>query len=90
MTLLSPLDLLTVSSQEQDIIRCLVRRPCLTLQEIAGFTRIPMNDLETVVNKMVRECRLNKDGDSKFQVLLHNDKPKRERAGSSLLDSLFN
>lgn len=90
MALLSPLDLLAVSSQEQDVIRCLVRRPRLTLQEIAGFTRIPMDELERVVNKMVRESRLNKDTESKFNVLLQNEKPNRERAGSGLLDSLFN
>lgn len=90
MSLLSPLDLLTVSSQEQDIIRCLVRQPRLTLQEIAGFTRIPMDELERVLNKMVQESQLNKDGDSKFKVLLDNKKPNRGRTGTGLLDSLFN
>ncbi len=90
MTLMSPLDLLTVSSQEQDVIRCLVRQPRLTLQEIAGLTRIPLDELEGLVNRMVRDCRLNQDGESKFQVLLQPSyKPKRER-GSSLLDTLFN
>ena len=90
MTFMSPLDLLTVSSHEQDVIRCLIRRPRLTLQEIAGFTKIPVDKLEGIVNSMVQESRLDKDGDSKFQVLLNNRGAKQERAGSGLLESLFN
>ncbi|MBK8989868.1 MAG: hypothetical protein IPM39_28035 [Chloroflexi bacterium] len=90
MTFMSPLDLLTVSNHEQDVIRCLIRRPRLTLQEIAGFTKIPVDKLEGIVNSMVQESRLDKDGDSKFQVLLNNRGAKQERAGSGLLESLFN
>jgi DNA-binding MarR family transcriptional regulator len=89
MTLMSPLDLLTVSSQEQDVIRCLVRQPRLTLSEIAGYTRIPLDELEGLLKRMVRESRLNEDGESKFQVLIHNHPSRRER-GAGLLESLFN
>lgn len=89
MSLLSPLDLLTVSNHEQDVIRCLIRRPRLTLQEIAGFTKIPMDKLEEIVSAMVQESRLNQDSDSKFQVLLNGRNTRRERA-TGLLDSLFN
>lgn len=89
MTFMSPLDLLTVSSHEQDVIRCLIRRPRLTLQEIAGFTKIPVDKLEGIVNSMVQESRLDKDGDSKFQVLLNSRSAKPERAASGFLESLF-
>jgi hypothetical protein len=82
------LDLLAVSSNEQDVIRCLVRRPCLTAVEIAKFTKIPMAELEELLNTMVREARLILDDQDKFQVLLKKDfKQKPDRP--SLLDSLF-
>jgi hypothetical protein len=88
MSLFSPLDLLAVSSNEQDVIRCLVRRPCLTAVEIAKFTKIPMAELEELLNTMVREARLILDDQDKFQVLLNKDfKQKSDRP--SLLDSLF-
>jgi hypothetical protein len=88
MSLFSPLDLLAVSSNEQDVIRCLVRRPCLTAVEIAKFTKIPMAELEELLNTMVREARLILDDQDKFQVLLKKDfKQKSDRP--SLLDSLF-
>jgi hypothetical protein len=89
MAMLSPLDLLTVTNTEQDIIRCLIRKPCLTLQEIAGLTRIPVDELESVVYKLVRESRLNVDSDRKYQVQMQS-KPKHERSSSGLLDTLFN
>lgn len=88
MSLLSPLDLLTVTSHEQDVIRCLVRRPRLTAVEIARFTKIPMADLEALLTTMVQEARLMLDDQNKFQVLLGKEnRPKAERP--SLLDSLF-
>ncbi|MCL4263616.1 MAG: hypothetical protein KJ069_10395 [Anaerolineae bacterium] len=88
MSLLSPLDLLTVSNNEQDVIRCLVRRPRLTAVEIAKFTKIPMAELEALLTNMVQEARLMLDDQNKFHVLLGKEnKPKAERP--SLLDSLF-
>lgn len=88
MSVLSPLDLLTVSNHEQDVIRCLVRRPRLTAVEIAKFTKIPMTELEGLLNTMVKEARLILDDQNKFQVLLGKEnKQKADRSG--LLDSLF-
>jgi hypothetical protein len=88
MSVFSPLDLLTVSSHEQDVIRCLVRRPRLTAVEIAKFTKIPITELETLLNTMVQEARLMLDDQNKFQVLLGKEnKQKPDRSG--LLDSLF-
>lgn len=88
MSLFSPLDLLTVSSHEQDVIRCLVRRPHLTAVEIAKFTQIPMAELEGLLNRMVEEARLVLDDQNKFQVLLNKGK-KQKPEKPSLLDSLF-
>ena len=88
MSLLSPLDLLTVSSHEQDVIRCLVRRPLLTAVEIAQFTKIPLTELEGLLKTMVQETHLILDDQNKFRVLLGKEKKKKaERSG--LLDSLF-
>jgi hypothetical protein len=90
MSFMSPLDLLMVSSHEQDIIRCLVRRPGLGLQEIAGFTKIPLKELETLLGTMVQESRLTRDGESKFQVSFGDKKrQKTDRGGAGLLDTLF-
>ncbi|NJN54172.1 MAG: hypothetical protein HC804_05075 [Anaerolineae bacterium] len=89
MALLSPLDLLTVSTLEQDVIRCLVRRPCLTAVEIAKFTRIPLAELEGLLTTMVQEARLVLDDQNKFQVLLGGKENKQKTDRSGLLDSLF-
>jgi hypothetical protein len=90
MTFLSPLDLLTVPDNEQDVIRCLSRRPNLTIQEIEKFTKIPLEELERLLNRMVHTARLIRDEEDKFQVLYGNTgKPKQQRAGNGLLDSLF-
>ena len=88
MSLLSPLDLLTVSSHEQDVIRCLVRRPRLTAVEIAKFTKIPLAELDGLLTSMVQQSHLMLDDQDKFQVMLGKEsRPKTERPG--LLDSLF-
>ncbi|MCB0056961.1 MAG: hypothetical protein KDE45_08050 [Caldilineaceae bacterium] len=86
---MSPLDLLSVSGHEQDIIRCLVRRPRLTMHEIAKFTQIPLEELERLLNSMVRDARLTRDSDSTFQVPLGGKTPRRENNGTSLLGTLF-
>ena len=90
MTFLSPLDLLTVTGNEQDIIRCLVRRPDLVISEIAKFTKIPLDELEPLLIGMVKNKRLIRNQEGKFQVSLsRSEKPNKGRSGSSLLDSLF-
>lgn len=88
MSFISPLDLLTVSNNEQDVIRCLVRRPRLTAGEIAHFTKIPLDELESLLGRMVRDSRLMRDDESKFQVSLGREK-KRERSNTGLLETLF-
>lgn len=90
MSSLSPLDLLAVPDSEQDIIRCLVRQPKLTMAEIAKFTKIPLDELERLLNSMVQNARLVRDDEDKFHVLYgKNKKTKKEQAASGLLDSLF-
>jgi len=90
MSSLSPLDLLTVPDSEQDIIRCLVRRPELTMSEIAKFTKIPLDELERLLNSMVQNARLIRDDEDKFHVLYgKGNKSKQDQNGSGLLDSLF-
>ncbi len=90
MAMFSALDLLTFSTHEQDVIRCLVRRPRLTAPEIAQFTKIPLEQLESVLSKMVSDARLTQEngaGDVRFAVGRHSERPKR--GGNGLLDSLF-
>lgn len=90
MSFLSPLDLLTVSNNEQDIIRCLVRRPKLTINEIAKFTNIPLSELECLLTSMVRNAHLFRDDEDKFNISYgRSRKPKQESAGDSLLSTLF-
>lgn len=91
MALFSPLDLLSVSNTEQDIIRCLVRRPRLPAAEIARLTKIPLEELESLLKKMVSDARLTEQesgGHAIFDVSL-NARRSLERPANSLLDSLF-
>jgi hypothetical protein len=94
MTQFSPLDLLTVSDFEQDVIRCLVRKPHQTMVEIAQRTTIPLGKLNQLLGKMVRESRVaeeRRNGENHFSVSL-SKKPAtlpRRSASTSLLDSLF-
>lgn len=90
MTFLMPLDLLSMSHREQDVIRCLTRRPRLTAGEIAGATKIPLAELEDILGQMVQAARLvqeQADGQSRFAVAFGRSKPARSSGG--LLDSLF-
>ena len=90
MAFLSPLDLLTVSENEQDIIRCLVRHPRLTSCEIAKITKIPLEELDRLLKVMVKNAHLTQDDQNKFQVLIGQDKKqKSSQNGSGLLDTLF-
>lgn len=90
MTFLSPLDLLTVSDNEQDIIRCLVRRPQLTAGEIATFTKIPLEEVEKLLKIMLKNAQLIQDEQKKFQVKLENKKKQKPtQNGSGLLETLF-
>ena len=89
MSFISPLDLLTVSDHEQDVIRCLVRHPELTVGEISKFTQIPIKELEKLLGHMVKESQLIRDDKERFQVSYGNKKEPKQK-GSTLLDNLFN
>jgi hypothetical protein len=88
-----PLDMLSVPSSQQSVIRCLSRQPHLTVAEIASVTKIPLEELEGLLNEMVQESRLIQrftNGNRTFLVAFRNErKSKREQAGPSLLDTLF-
>ncbi len=91
MSFLSPLDLLTVSDNEQDVFRCLVRHPELTMGEISNFVKIPIAELENLLSRMVNNSQLLRDDKKRFQVTYgKSNKPEQTRNGNSLLDSLFN
>lgn len=95
MALVSPLDLLTVTDNEQDVIRCLVRRPRITALEISGFTKIPLKELETLLKQMVSDSRvvqLTLNEAVCFEVLFSENKGAEKNSGkkgSSVLDMLF-
>lgn len=95
MAFVSPLDLLTVTNNEQDVIRCLVRRPRLTAPEISGFTKIPLKELETLLKQMVSDSRvvqLTLNEAVCFEVLFSESKGSEKNSGkkgSSVLDMLF-
>ena len=93
MSFVSPLDLLTVSSSEQDVIRCLVRKPQLTALEISGLTKIPLKELETLLKQMVSDARvvqLTRNEAVCFEVSFSKGSGKNNgKKGSSVLDMLF-
>lgn len=85
MAPLSPLDLLTLSNEEQLIVRCLNQRPHLTAAQIAEATRIGLPQLELVLGHMVREARLEKQlhpEPATFAVRFAREKPKVRHAVS--------
>lgn len=91
MTFLSPLDLLQIPDQKQDIIRCLVRHPQLSAQEIASKTKIPLKEIKGLLSEMVQKAQLSKltkGNEDVFLVRLGDKKAPAPRS-SSLLDSLF-
>lgn len=88
MSLLTPIDLLTVPDVQQDIIRCLVRTPRLTAGEIAGRLRRPLAEIEGVLSDMESARRLTRERQGSkdiFDVALQQTR----RPASGLLDSLF-
>lgn len=95
MSFVSPLDLLTVTGSEQDVIRCLVRRPLLTALEISGFTKIPLKELETLLEQMISDSRVIQHSRNEticFEVAFNQSKGSgnnNSKKGSSVLDMLF-
>lgn len=71
MSMLSPLDMLFMSSDEQKVLRCLNRQPRQSLTAIADVTGIPHYRLEELLELMVNDSHLveqYKDGQRTFSV----------------------
>lgn len=55
---LSPFDMLDMPDVEQHIMRCLNRRPGLTVAEIATVTKMPMVEVESALQRMVGRSQI--------------------------------
>ncbi len=55
---ISAIDLLFQSDDDQRIIRCLTRCPGLTLADIAREIALPLQKVEDIVMRMLRESKL--------------------------------
>ena len=55
---ISAVDLLFQSDDDQQIIRCLTRRPAQTLSDIAREIALPLHKVEETVARMLRESKL--------------------------------
>lgn len=58
MSTFSPLDLLSMSDKEQDILRCISKQSDLTLPEIVEATQIPTAELEELLDQLIHESRV--------------------------------
>jgi CRP-like cAMP-binding protein len=79
MARLSALELLTLSEEEQLIVRCLALQPGSTLAEIARHAQLSVQELEGHVKRLVRQSQLVeqlRDGQRIFSVRF---KRKRQR-----------
>jgi hypothetical protein len=89
MSFLSPLDLLSLSSVEQDVVRCLAKQPNLTMAEIADVTNIALAKLKELLPQMVAEKRLaeeRQNGHSVFTLEFNKEKPSSNPFLSDLFD----
>lgn len=55
---ISALDLLSMSDNEQTILRCLSKRPRLTVVEVATITKLPADEVEKTLEQMVKASQL--------------------------------
>jgi CRP-like cAMP-binding protein len=58
MSALSPIDLLTMSSDEQTILRCLTRHPKLTVFDLAAQLNLEVPAVEKTVNSLLGQGRI--------------------------------
>ncbi|MEW5985415.1 MAG: Crp/Fnr family transcriptional regulator [Chloroflexota bacterium] len=68
---LSPLDMLDLPDAEQYVLRCLNRRPGLTVAEIATATKMPVEEVEPALRQMVERSQVVEqltDGRRTFSV----------------------
>lgn len=85
----SPLDLLTNSADEQTIIRCLIRTPRISREELATQTKIPLNQLETLLDKLLVNTKVVQHGQNGHATFSAQFAPAQRTNTSGLLDSLF-
>lgn len=88
MSLLSPLDLLSLDDHEQDIVRCLTQQPGLTLDQITTATRLAPPDVEATLLRMVRTSRLVEQlqaGQRTFAVRFAPSRKRMRNAAPALL-----
>lgn len=73
MPALSAFDLLTLSPEEQDVVRCLTSAPPLSSSEIAARTARPLEQIEALLGQMERNGQitaLEADGQPLFALQL--------------------
>ncbi|MCL4263615.1 MAG: cyclic nucleotide-binding domain-containing protein [Anaerolineae bacterium] len=58
MSTLSPIDLLSVSADEQTILRCLTKYPRLTIFELAEKTGLPLMQVEEVLGALLAQTKV--------------------------------
>ncbi len=88
---LSPLDMLTLVGTDQDVIRCLIRRPQSTAAEISKVTKIPVSELNEILERLLHKSRVSRSsasGKPRFSVRYENGR-RKPTDKPSLLDSLF-
>ncbi len=91
MAQLSTLDLLSLGDDEQEIVRCLIQQPGLTLAEIAQRTRISSDRLEAVLSRMLQMKRLVeqlKDRQRIFSVRFTREMRRVRNVPPAILDVL--
>lgn len=89
MSQLSPLDLLSLSDAEQDIIRHLNRYPTATIGDLATITHLPISSLEIVISNMINAAWLverYEEGNRGFVVQYRQDVGRSRSKSSSMLD----
>lgn len=58
MASISPIDLLAMSSAEQILLRCLIKRPQLTIFALAAQSQMDLTEVERVLDGLLRQNRI--------------------------------
>lgn len=58
MSSLSPIDLLSLTDVEQNILRCLTKYPQSTIFEVVEKTQIPLEEVEEVLHNLLSQARI--------------------------------
>lgn len=89
MARLSPIDLMFLSGTEQAVVNYLNRHPHSTLVDLVESTRVPADELETVIQQMLSAAQLveqYEDGKRTFSVQYRCDRSRTRSRSASLLD----